>query len=887
MARQCTQPKRPRNSAWFKEKILLVQAQEVGQVLDEEQLAFLADPGIPDGQAIQITIPQNAAFQTDDIDAYDSTLSNLNSEQLDVPHTPVKIEAPKELPKVNLCFVDKKHFENQKKELFLDNDRLLEQIISQHIVLTIVNSCDVIGNSENIDRSFVEKYNEYLELEAELAKKKDMIEHDLQAKDTTISNLKKQNHSLNDICNQATVKKDIDEYETINIKLEHSVAKLLRENKHLHKEREHLKKTYKELYDSIKKTRVQTKDHIKNAAPMPQAIVIASRMFKLDLEPLAPKVLKSRDAHINYIKHSREHVDTLREIDENARALSPLDSNLDSACKYVQRIQEVLVYVTDTCPSLTKPSEKLVAVTPLNRNKKVRMKSSTSASRSQPSGNTKNNRISRTTSNNIQNKVEDQPRSVKSSSNKENRVIEQICNASVKHQRWTFTIDGNTCPLTRITSTKVVPLKETTSKSVITQNPEVKVVQIVLWYLDSGCSKHTTGNRSQLINFIHKFLGNVRFGNDQIAKIIGYRDYQMGNVMIYQVYYVEGLGHNLFSVRQFFYFDLEVAFRKHTCYIRDLEGVALLKGSRGSNLYTFSLEDMMLSSPIYLLSKASKTKSWLWHRRLSHLNFDYITTLAKQGLVRGLPILKFQKDHLCSICALGESKKHSHKPKPKDSIQEKLYVLHVDLCGPMRIQSINGRKYILVIVDDYSRFTWVNFLRSKDEVPEFVINFLKLIQVRLNATVRNIRTDNRTDQDLGKLKPKADFGIFIGYALVKKAFRIYKKRTCLITETIYVDFDELIAIASKQFSSGPGPQLLTRRTLNSGLMSNPPSPTPYVPPTMIDWDILFQLVFDEYFNHPPSIASTVPAVVAPEPVDSTGLPSSTTIDQDAPCSSTS
>ncbi|GKA92460.1 retrovirus-related pol polyprotein from transposon TNT 1-94 [Tanacetum coccineum] len=107
-----------------------------------------------------------------------------------------------------------------------------------------------------------------------------------------------------------------------------------------------------------------------------------------------------------------------------------------------------------------------------------------------------------------------------------------------------------------------------------------------------------------------------------------------------------------------------------------------------------------------------------------------------------LPKLKYQKDHLCSACALGKSKKHSHKPKADDSIQEKLYLLHMDLCGPMRIQSVNGRKYILVIIDDYSRFTWVKFLRSKDEVPKFVIKFLKMIQVRLNATVRNIKTDN-------------------------------------------------------------------------------------------------------------------------------------------------
>nr|GFC76822.1 retrovirus-related Pol polyprotein from transposon TNT 1-94 [Tanacetum cinerariifolium] len=139
----------------------------------------------------------------------------------------------------------------------------------------------------------------------------------------------------------------------------------------------------------------------------------------------------------------------------------------------------------------------------------------------------------------------------------------------------------------------------------------------------------------------------------------------------------------------------------------------------GNNLYTLSLQDMLASSPIRLLSKASKTKSWLWHRRLSHLNFGAITHLARQGLVRGLPKLKFKKDHLCSACAMGKSTKKTHKPKSKDTNQEKLYLLHMHLCGPMRVESINGKKYILIIVDDYSRFTWVKFLRSKDETSDF------------------------------------------------------------------------------------------------------------------------------------------------------------------------
>ncbi|GKC50316.1 retrovirus-related pol polyprotein from transposon TNT 1-94 [Tanacetum coccineum] len=280
-----------------------------------------------------------------------------------------------------------------------------------------------------------------------------------------------------------------------------------------------------------------------------------------------------------------------------------------------------------------------------------------------------------------------------------------------------------------------------------------EVVQIILWYLDSGCSKHMTWDRSWLKNFVKKFTGNVRFGNDHFGAIMGYGDYVIGESVISRVYYVEGPGHNLFFVGQFCDSDLEVAFKKYSCYVRDTDGVELIKGSHGSNLYTISIEDMMKSSPICLLSKAFKNKSWLWHRRLNHLNFGTINDLARKDLVRGLPRLKFEKDHLCSACQLGKSKKHTHKPKTENTNLEVLNTLHMDLCGPIRVQTINGKKYILVIVivDDYSRFTcvkfffWVKFLRTKDETPKVVIKFLKQIQVGLNKTVRNICTDNGTE----------------------------------------------------------------------------------------------------------------------------------------------
>nr|GFB43764.1 hypothetical protein [Tanacetum cinerariifolium] len=204
----------------------------------------------------------------------------------------------------------------------------------------------------------------------------------------------------------------------------------------------------------------------------------------------------------------------------------------------------------------------------------------------------------------------------------------------------------------------------------------------------NGCSKHMTGNLKLLINFVWKFMGTVRFGNDHVAAILGFGDLQWENILITRVYFAEGLGHNLFSVGQFCDSDLEVAFRRNACFVRNLEGVDLLKGDHSTNLYTINLHEMASASLICRMARASSTKSWLWHQRLSRLNFDTINDLARNDLVAGL--LKF---------------------------------------------NINGKRYILVIVDDYSRYTWVHFLRSKDEAPVVIITFLKRITVLLQSPV--------------------------------------------------------------------------------------------------------------------------------------------------------
>nr|GEV73649.1 retrovirus-related Pol polyprotein from transposon TNT 1-94 [Tanacetum cinerariifolium] len=179
--------------------------------------------------------------------------------------------------------------------------------------------------------------------------------------------------------------------------------------------------------------------------------------------------------------------------------------------------------------------------------------------------------------------------------------------------------------------------------------------------------------------------------------------------------------------------------------LRNLEGVDLLKGDRLTNLYTINLHEMASASPICLMARASSTKSWLWHQRLSHLNFDTINDLARNDLVSGLSKFKYNKEHLCTSREQGKSRRASHPPKPVPNSRHRLHLLHMNLCGPMRIANINGKWYVLVIIDDYSRYTWVHFLRSKDEAPKVIKTFLKMITVLLQSSVIIIRTDNGTE----------------------------------------------------------------------------------------------------------------------------------------------
>nr|GEW13462.1 uncharacterized mitochondrial protein AtMg00810-like [Tanacetum cinerariifolium] len=684
-----------RNDYWFEDKVLLVQAQANGQVLHEEELALHEEElALADLRIAKVALMANLSHYGLDVLAENSMNSSYPS-----PYCrPTKVEVPKELPKVSMAVeqhrLESKTFEIKMNQVLNENERLLERVINKDIVNIVVNSSI---NSASVNMHECKKC---VKLKTELLNKKDFIEKETydklfrsyttfekhcislevdtqlnqenfqrdnsvsnqsdpsfdqylklnelkvepQEKDTVISKLKKRLKSLSGNMNKDKVKKDIEEIETINIELDHRKLK------------------GKALVDNIVTTHT-----------------IALEMLKLDVEPIAPKLLNNRTVHSDYLRHTQEQAAILREIVEQEKSQNPLNNSLDHAC------------------------------------------------------------------------------------------------------------------------------------------------------------------------------------------------------------------------------------------------VDLLTGSQGNNLNTPSLRDMMAPSPICLLLKASKTKSWLWHRCLSHLNFGVINHLARHGLVRGLLKLKIEKDHTCSACAMGESKKKPHKPKSKDTNQRKLYLLHMELYGPMRVASINGKKYILFIVDDYSRFTWVKYLRPKDEAPNFIIKFLKMIHVGIShetsiacspqqngvvercnrtlieaaRTISIIRLHHgKTPYELlhDKLPDLSFFHVFGALCYPTNDSENLEK----LQPKADIDFDELTAMASEHSSLEPALHEITPATISSRLITNPPPLTPYVPHSRTDWDILFQPLFDELLTTPPSvdppspkIIAPIAEVVAPELAESTGSSSSTTVDQDTPSHSNS
>ncbi|GKA22981.1 hypothetical protein Tco_0708943 [Tanacetum coccineum] len=590
--------------------------------------------GIPEGQATQTVITHNAAYQANDLDVYDSDcderntakvalMANLSHLWLDllllsfsliIPlkqalgfQNPFYLKKAQQLePKLYVGDIiektkvveqhrlESKTFEVKMNQVLNENERLLEQVINKDIVNVIMNS------SADIASVNVHECENYLKLEliSQL--------NQSQEKDTIIKKLKERIKSLSGKQNEDKIKKDLKEIETINIELDHWVTKLIVKN-------EHLKQTYKQLYDSIKPARIRSKEqcddlinHVNlksveisdlNASLQEKVLVITAfkddlrkikgkslvdnnvtkhpsdpEMLKIDVEPITPKLLNKQTTHSTYIKHTQEEATVLRDLVDHVKSKYPLDQSLESACRYAKLVQELLTNISKTCPSVNNTDGKIVDVTPKNKEKRVRFTKPVTSS-----GNT----ITKTTSINL---VSNKPML---SSTRVKPSTSASGSHALRHTKKDKDSAKTPNVLRRIkeieTPKPVVTLvysrKLRKSKTNVPVSKSKVGQKLILLYLDSVLHAYD-GDRSHLTKFVHLVFGvHVKFRNDHVAKILGYGDYQIENVTISRVYYVEGLGYNLSSIGQFCDSNLEFTFCQHSCFIRNLEGVDLLTGS--------------------------------------------------------------------------------------------------------------------------------------------------------------------------------------------------------------------------------------------------------------------------------------------------------------------
>nr|GEV47866.1 integrase, catalytic region, zinc finger, CCHC-type, peptidase aspartic, catalytic [Tanacetum cinerariifolium] len=617
ISKQCTKPKRKRDYSWFKDKVLLV--------LHEEELSFLADPGILKGQATQIVITHNAAYQADDLDAYDSDCDELNTAKVtlmkNLSHygSDALIEKAQQLePKLYDGNVSKNnsammnsdfeetlmHAEKSRLKMLLKQKDPMMLKKKVNTTPNSVNSSDPTPSNKPTKVEVPKEPPKFSMVNTSLKKlKHHLTGFDVVVKERTTAkaliegtpkylssngtdcgttSLKTFEIKMHQVLNEnerlleQVINKDIMNI-VVNSTVDcayvnvHECEKCLKIETELLNKKDFIEKeTYDKLFrkaqsqkkdtvirkleerikslsrnkntDKVKKDieeietiNIELDHRVSNLIPenehLKQTYNIDLEMLKIDVEPLAPKLLNNRTVHSDYLRHTQEQASILKEKNK-----------------------------VEAHPRTAKSSLK-------NKNCAVVPKGTAFVQHSKINANSK--------------------------------IICVKCNACML-----FDNHGNACPLTKITTSIEVPsrnliaLETDTPKLVITlvysRKPKKskftdpvsksKVVQIVLWYLDSGYSKHMTKDRSQLTNFVNKFVGTVKFRNDHVVKIRGYGDYQIGNVTISRVYYVEVLGHNLFSVGQLCDSNLEVAFRQHTCYIRNLEGVDLMIGSRGNNI---------------------------------------------------------------------------------------------------------------------------------------------------------------------------------------------------------------------------------------------------------------------------------------------------------------
>jgi len=273
-----------------------------------------------------------------------------------------------------------------------------------------------------------------------------------------------------------------------------------------------------------------------------------------------------------------------------------------------------------------------------------------------------------------------------------------------------------------------------------------------MWYLDSGCSRHMTGDSSKFSKISYKVSGHVTYGDNNRGKILGSGKVRSSStVEIEDVLLVDGLKHNLLSIIQLCDKNLKVTFEAHHCLICHASTNELVfVGKRIQNIYMVDFENTSFDSIACLFAK--NDEPWIWHKRLAHIHMGHLNKLVSKKLVTGLPDIKLKSDKLCDACQKGKQVKTSFKSKQHISTSNPLELLHMDMFGPSRTKSLGGNFYALVLVDDYSRFTWTFFISSKSDTFSVFRKFAKIVENEKDLKIKSIRSDHGVSFKMNLLK---------------------------------------------------------------------------------------------------------------------------------------
>nr|GEV73376.1 hypothetical protein [Tanacetum cinerariifolium] len=778
MSKQCTKPKKKRDEAWFKDKVLMVQAQANGQILHEEELEFLVEPWIAKAQTTQYVITNNAVYQADDLNAYDSNCDEINCAKI-------------------ALMANLSHY--------------------------VVNCTKINQDNKSVNETVTAKLERYKD-QVKILKERNNVDKvsDSCAQSIEIDNLKqtlsehlKEKESLKQM---VTLRKnDFQKEESRNIDRELALEKF----DVVVKERTTATAITEGIW-GFKHTKACFRDEIFSFVKALKDLFNSFDHFLIDELSEVQNVFNQMEQAVEQHRvESNRFQDKMKEVlNENERLLEQaiskdivnivVTANVSNA---YEPMNECEIYVT-LKTELQKDFIK----------KEVNLP--TSASGSQPLGNTKKDRIQQTKSSAKKNKLEAYLRNVKTSLQNKKSVANTKDIASMPNSKLNVNSDiqyvtcngymfsnnhdscvlefinsmnaRNACPLTRITTTTKVPLRKPIPLESNTSMPMVTLVY----------SQKPKESRN-----------NVPVSKSKINKSLS----------------------------------------------ADKKEPNKSWGSTISNVPSSSTVECRFPN----------------------------CSLLDKVLFEVFLSLNFKKDHLCSACAMGKSKKKSHKPKSEDTNQEKLYLLHMDLCVPIHVKNVNGKKYILVIVNDYSQFTWVKCLRSKDEASDFIIKFLKMIQVQLKVLVCRIQTDNETEfinQTLREYYEQVGISYETSVARSSQQNNVIERRN----HTLIEDARTMLNYAQAPLILWAEAVATACYTQNRSIVRLRHDKTPYELLHDKLPDLSFLHVFgalcyptSDSENLTPEVIALIAKVIAPEPAESTGSPSSITVDLDAPSPSKS